>query len=78
MFVNKIARGSFRLHPFRPDGRGYSEGCITFVSRLEFYKVRRLILGMKLIRVPGSRSTLMTYGFVDVQGESKFEKCIAR
>ncbi|HEJ6927025.1 TPA: DUF2778 domain-containing protein [Serratia marcescens] len=78
MFVNKIARGSFRLHPLRPDGRGYSEGCITFVSRLDFYKVCRFILGMKLIRVPGSRSTMMTYGFVDVQGESKFEKCIVR
>lgn len=77
-FVNGVSRGSFRLHPLRKDGSGYSEGCITFVNRPEFYQVRKFILRHKLAKVPGSRSGLLTYGFVDVQGESKFENCQIR
>ncbi|MDR1751983.1 DUF2778 domain-containing protein [Enterobacter cloacae subsp. cloacae] len=30
ILINGISRGSFRLHPLRPDGTGVSEGCITF------------------------------------------------
>lgn len=30
ILINGVSRGSFRLHPLRPDGTGVSEGCITF------------------------------------------------
>jgi len=72
IFINGVARGGFRLHPLRPDGSGESEGCITFVRRTDFYTVRQPLLRRKTIRVPGSRNSLMAYGYVDVQGESNF------
>lgn len=78
IFINGVARGGFRLHPLRPDGSGESEGCITLVRRTDFYTVRQALLRRKTIRVPGSRNSLMAYGYVDVQGESNFANCKIR
>lgn len=76
--VNGVARGGFRLHPLRPDGSGVSEGCITFVNRPDFYTVRTQLLRTKKVKVPGSRSELMAYGYVDVQGSSDYANCKKR
>ncbi len=78
VFIHGVNRGGFRLHPLRPDGSGYSEGCITFVNRTDFYVVRNALLKTIKIRVPGSRSGLMAYGCVDVQGDSNFDDCKVR
>ncbi|WP_241629116.1 tlde1 domain-containing protein, partial [Rosenbergiella epipactidis] len=72
---NGVSRGGFRLHPLRPDGSGLSEGCITFLKRNDFYKVRKNLIHRKKVRVPNSNSGLMAYGYVDVQGKSDFDKC---
>jgi hypothetical protein len=42
--------------------------CITFVNRPDFYTVRSQLLPTKKVKVPGSRTGLMAYGYVDVQG----------
>ncbi len=78
MLVNGVSRGSFRLHPLRPDGSGISEGCITFFRRSDFYTVRHSLLRRQKVRVPGSRSGLMAYGYIDVQGDSNFANCKIR
>ena len=75
MFINGVSRGGFRLHLLRPDGSGLSEGCITFLKRNDFYKVRKNLIHRKKVRVPNSNSDLMAYGYVDVQGKSDFDKC---
>ncbi|WP_241627773.1 DUF2778 domain-containing protein [Rosenbergiella epipactidis] len=75
VFINGVSRGGFRLHPLRPDGSGLSEGCITFLKRNDFYKVRKNLIHRKKVRVPNSNSGLMAYGYVDVQGKSDFDKC---
>ncbi|MCI8905848.1 MAG: DUF2778 domain-containing protein [Enterobacter sp.] len=73
-----VSRGSFRLHLLRPDGTGVSEGCITFVNRPDFYTVRSQLLRTKKVKVPGSRTGLMAYGWVDVQGGSNYANCRIR
>ncbi|EIK1818092.1 DUF2778 domain-containing protein [Salmonella enterica] len=78
MLVNGVSRGSFRLHPLRPDGSGISEECITFFRRSDFYTVRHSLLRRQKVRVPGSRSGLMAYGYIDVQGDSNFANCKIR
>ncbi|MBW9583026.1 DUF2778 domain-containing protein [Escherichia coli] len=78
IMINGVSRGSFRLHPLRPDGSGFSEGCITFVNRPDFYTVRSQLLRTKKVKVPGSRTGLMAYGYVDVQGGSDYAKCRIR
>lgn len=78
MFINGVSRGGFRLHPLRPDGSGGSEGCITFSRRADFYTVRDCLVHRNKVRVPDSRSELMAYGYVDVQGDSDFASCKIR
>lgn len=78
IFINGVSRGGFRLHPLRPDGSGESEGCITFSRNTDFYVVRNSLINRKKVKVPGSRSGLMAYGYVDVQGESDFANCKIR
>ncbi|WP_333897538.1 DUF2778 domain-containing protein [Mixta calida] len=75
IFVNGISRGGFRLHPLRPDGSGVSEGCITFVNRPDFYVVRNALLKTKKMLVQGSRTGLMAFGYIDVQGDHDFANC---
>nr|WP_276516191.1 tlde1 domain-containing protein [Rosenbergiella australiborealis] len=75
VFINGVSRGGFRLYPLRPDGSGLSEGCITFLKRNDFYKVRKNLIHRKKVRVINSNLGLMAYGYVDVQGKSDFDKC---
>ncbi|NIF23070.1 DUF2778 domain-containing protein [Candidatus Pantoea multigeneris] len=74
-YIGHSLRGGFRLHPLRPDGSGFSEGCITFVNRQDFYTVRKALLKQGMKDVPGSRHGLQSYGWVDVQGVSNFAEC---
>lgn len=75
ILINGVLRGSFRLHPLRPDGGGLSQGCITFVDRNDFYIVRQTLLRTSKVKVPGSRSGLLAYGYVDVQGSRDYASC---
>lgn len=78
VFVHGISRGSFRLHPVRPDGRGISQGCITFFKRSDFQIVRRAILATKKTVIRRGNLTLSVYGRVDVMGENDFANCKIR
>lgn len=75
MFVNKVRRGQFRLHPLRPDGSGESWGCITFYKVPDFQLVRTALLRTEKVAVPGSRNGLMAYGKVTVKGDYDYAKC---
>ncbi|HHG8774919.1 TPA: tlde1 domain-containing protein [Raoultella planticola] len=74
VFVNGVDRGSFRLHPLRPNGEGESWGCITFYNILDFQLVRKSLLARKKIRVPGGKE-LMAYGRIDVTGRADYASC---
>ncbi|MDV5357176.1 tlde1 domain-containing protein [Kosakonia sp. SMBL-WEM22] len=75
-YVNGISRGGFRLHPTRPDGSRISESCITFVRQVDFYTVHdALLLCTRKVKVQGSRSQLLAYGYVDVKGKYNYENC---
>ncbi|OXL41930.1 hypothetical protein CA284_02980 [Enterobacter mori] len=74
VFVNGVDRGSFRLHPLRPNGEGESWGCITFYNIPDFQLVRQSLLARKKIRVPGGKG-LMAYGRIDVTGRADYASC---
>lgn len=74
LFVNGIDRGSFRLHPLRPNGRGESWGCITFYNIPDFQLVRRALLRYRKVRVTGGKG-LMAYGRIDVTGRTDYASC---
>lgn len=74
VFVNGVSRGSFRLHPLRPNGEGESWGCITFYNIPDFQLVRTALLRCKKILVPGGKG-LMTYGRIDVTGRTDYASC---
>ncbi|EKS1844218.1 DUF2778 domain-containing protein [Cronobacter muytjensii] len=65
-FVDGTFRGSFRLHPLRPDGTGVSDGCVTFYNRSDFYILRRALL--KSVRYVVHCSGLKAYGQLNVIG----------
>jgi len=65
-FINGHRRGSFRIHPLRPDGSGVSDGCITFCNRSDFYHLRDALLNTERIAV--HCSGLQAYGEVNVIG----------
>lgn len=65
-FVDGVQRGSFRLHPLRPDGTGVSDGCITFVSQADFERVRQSLQDSTMQPIP--YSTLKAYGEINVIG----------
>lgn len=75
VFINGVSRGSFRLHPVRPDGSGISQGCITFVRPTDFQLVRRCMLARMKTLIRRGSLELSVYGRVDVRGESDFENC---
>lgn len=60
-------RGNFRLHPLRPDGSGYSDGCITFFNQHDFQTLRHALLAAHIEPVPDSN--LRAYGEVTVLGD---------
>ncbi len=74
VFVNGVDRGSFRLHPLRPNGEGESWGCITFYNILDFQRVRSSLLKRNKIRVPGGKG-LLAYGRIDVTGSTNYASC---
>ncbi|WP_205955085.1 DUF2778 domain-containing protein [Pantoea stewartii] len=78
VFINGIDRGSFRLHPLRPDGSGISEGCITFYKPSDFQIVRTALLRVKKTTIARHNMKLSVYGRVDVLGDSNFENCKIR
>jgi len=65
-FVDGVNRGSFRLHPLRPDGTGISDGCITFCNHADFDQVRQALLRTQMQPVP--YSSLRAYGELNVVG----------
>lgn len=72
MFVNGVERGSFRLHPLRPNGGGESWGCITFHSISQFQTLRRSLLHTQRQQIkPG----LEAYGRIIVKGRTDYENC---
>ncbi|MBP2170466.1 hypothetical protein J2125_003658 [Erwinia toletana] len=75
VLVNEVQRGSFRLHPLRPDGSGESWGCITFFNVQEFQIVRQALLRTEQSSVAGSRNGLQAYGKVTVKGTPDYAKC---
>lgn len=61
--VNGVRRGNFRLHPH---GRqNLSEGCITLVDPVAFYRLRDRLLHTTPIALPNGKG--FAYGTVDVQ-----------
>ena len=75
LWINGRDRGSFRIHPLRPDGSGESHGCITFYNIPDFNRFCQAIIQRKKFKVPGSRLELLAYGRVDVTGSTNFEAC---
>ena len=78
VFIQGTSRGSFRLHPIRPNGSGISQGCITFFNPTDFQIVRRAILSTKKTMIRRGNLQLSVYGRVDVMGESDFANCKIR
>ncbi|QKJ87403.1 DUF2778 domain-containing protein [Paramixta manurensis] len=78
VFINGVSRGSFRLHPLRPNGAGISQGCITFFRPTDFQFVRRSLLARKKKIIQRRNLQLAVYGWVDVMGNSDFENCKIR
>ncbi|WP_210510232.1 DUF2778 domain-containing protein [Pantoea ananatis] len=78
VYINGISRGSFRLHPVRPDGSGISQGCITFYKPDDFQAVRRSLLSRHKTTIQRGSLALSVYGRVDVLGKHDFEKCQVR
>lgn len=75
-YVNGVKRTGFRLHPLRPDGKGESWGCITLFKVSDFAQIRQALLRTSKMAVPGSRSGLMAYGYVDVVGKADYAQCV--
>lgn len=65
-YIDGRRRGSFRLHPLRPDGSGVSDGCITFCNRSDFYKFRSALLTTNTSKI--HCSGLVAFGEVNVMG----------
>ncbi|MBB3322584.1 DUF2778 domain-containing protein [Atlantibacter sp. RC6] len=65
-FVDGVNRGSFRLHPLRPDGTGVSDGCVTFCNQGDFYQFRQALLRSPQQPIP--HSSLKAYGELNVFG----------
>ena len=59
-----VDRGNFRLHPKGP--RGISEGCVTIEKRVDFEKIRGILLNSKPEAIP-SRQDLLAYGKLHVK-----------
>ncbi|MFT4271179.1 MAG: DUF2778 domain-containing protein [Pantoea sp.] len=78
VFIHGVSRGSFRLHPLRPNGGGISQGCITFFRPADFQLVRRSLLARKKTVIRRGKTQLSVYGRVDVMGRSDFENCKVR
>ncbi|KPW94091.1 hypothetical protein ALP58_200042 [Pseudomonas savastanoi] len=74
VFVNGVDRGSFRLHPLRPNGEGESWGCITFYNIPDFQLVRASLIGRNKVKVTGGNG-LMAYGRIDVVGRTDYASC---
>lgn len=73
MFVSGVVkRGSFRLHPLRPDGSGESWGCITFRNISDFQKLRSALLATQKMRI---KNKISAYGKVIVTGSTDYAKC---
>lgn len=78
VFINGVSRGSFRLHPLRPNGGGISQGCITFFRPGDFQLVRRSLLARRKSIIKRCNLSLSVYEKVDVTGRSEFENCKIR
>lgn len=61
-WVNGVKRGQFRLHPM--GGEGLSLGCITLPSRVDFLRIRDVLL--HTTKVPARNSGLSAYGMIEV------------
>jgi len=72
MYVNGVERGSFRLHPLRPNGSGVSWGCITFRNISDFQKLRSALLATQKMRI---KNKISAYGKVIVTGSTDYAKC---
>ncbi|MCG5075604.1 DUF2778 domain-containing protein [Paraburkholderia tagetis] len=61
-WVNGVKRGQFRLHP--AGGQGLSLGCITLPSRVDFLRIRSVLL--RTDTIPAGNSGLNSYGTIEV------------
>ncbi|WP_394327149.1 tlde1 domain-containing protein [Enterobacter cloacae] len=59
-FINKVERGSFRLHPAGSSGN--SDGCITLVSLNDY-----MVLWRALVRTPSTMITPQLRAFGTIQ-----------